>query len=77
MIGLGSNIVPNLSICADCLIGAGSTVVKNVTITWSLHRQSGEEEGMREGEDKPPEESSHAVRRPAAAGCRRRWSAAR
>jgi hypothetical protein len=44
-----------------------------------LHLQSGEEEGMREGEDEPPEESSHAVRRPVngAAGCRRRWSAAR
>ena len=29
-IGIGSSIVNNLSICNDCIIGAGSTVIKDI-----------------------------------------------
>jgi serine acetyltransferase len=32
MIGTGANVIQYVSICDCCLIGAGSTVVKDITI---------------------------------------------
>ena len=29
-IGIGATVINNLSICANCMIGAGSTVIKDI-----------------------------------------------